>query len=159
MKKANFFFFLTLLHAPTHPYPSSLSASCLHPSFPFSDPPSFFLTLSPESLPYSPSSPPYHLPTSSLHPPYILPTTSLHPPYILSASSLHPPCYLFGGMLPAADISCTIYRPGPSRPPPHPPRRFSVFSPTSVGLSSEGRRRDLGETSELMYSWCWLSVC
>lgn len=148
MKKANFFLFLTLLHTPPHHHPSSLSASCLHPSFLFSDPPSFFLTLSPESLPYSPSSPPYHLPTTSLPPPYILPTTSLLPL-----------CYLFGGMLPAADISCTIYRPGPSRPPPHPPRRFSVFSPTSVGLSSEGRRRDLGETSELMCLWYWLLVC
>ncbi len=133
MKKTNFFLFLTLLHTPPHRYPSSLSASCLHPSSLSSDPPFSFLTLSPESLPYSPSSPPYHLPTSSLHPPYHLPATSLHPP-----------CYLFGGMLPAADISCTIYRPGPSRPPPHPPRRFSEFSPTSVGLSSEGRRRDLG---------------
>lgn len=148
MKKANFFLFLTLLHTPTHHHPSSLSASCLHPSFLFSDPPSFFLTLSPESLPYSPSSPPY-----------ILPTISLHPPYHLPATSLHPPCYLFGGMLPAADISCTIYRPGHSRPPPHPPRRFSEFSPTSVGLSSEGRRSDVGETSELMCLWYWLSVC
>ena len=137
MKKANFFFFLTLLHAPTHPYPSSLSASCLHPSFPYSDSPSFFLTLSPESLPYSPSSPPYHLPTSSLPPPCILPTTSLLPLCILPATFL-------GECFPLQ-----IYR--ARFIVPVPPDRLHIHpavSPCFLRLQSDYPRRDVGGTSE-----------
>lgn len=144
MKKANFFFFLTLLHTPTHPYPSSLSASCLHPSLPYSDPPSFFLTLSPESLSYSPSSPPYHLPTISLHPPYILPTSSLPPPCYLSASSLLP----FWGNASRCryivhDLSSRSLPTASTSTPPF-LRVFSDFSRTILGGTSEGPRRNLG---------------
>lgn len=133
MKKANFFFFLTLLHTLTHPYPSSLSASCLHPSFPYSDSPSFFLTLSPESLPYSPSSPPYHLPTTSLHPPYILPTTSLLPFWGNASCCRYIVHDLSSRSLPTASTSTPPFL-----------RVFSDFSRTILGGTSEGPRRNLG---------------
>ena len=122
MKKANFFLFLTLLHAPTHPYPSSLSASCLHPSFPYSDSPSFFLTLSPESLPHSPSSPPYILPTTSLPPPYN-PFVECFPLQIYRARFIVPV----------------------------PPDRLHIHpavSPSFLRLQSDYPRRDVGGTSE-----------
>ena len=126
MKKANFFSFLTLLYAPPHHYPSSLSASCLHPSFLFSDSSSFFLTLSPESLPYPPSSPPYHLPTTSLHPPYHLPAT------------------FWGECFPQQICRARFIVPAP-------PDRLHIHpavSPCFLRLQSDQPRREVGGESE-----------
>ena len=146
--------FFSLFNTSPRPHPPlfPLSISLLPPSlFPLFRP--TFLLPHPFSgiPPASSLFPPYILPTTSLPPPYHLPTSSLPPPCHLPTTSLHPPCYHLLGMLPATDISCTIYHPGPSRPPPHPPRRFSVFSPTSVGPTSEGSRRGVGGTSDVKY--------
>ncbi len=140
MKKANFFLFLTLLHAPTHPYPplyQPLTSIPLSPIPTHLSPSSPFLR-NPSRILLAP------LPTTSLHPPYHLPATSLLPLYYLSTSSLLPPFRNASrNRYVVHDLSS---RPLPTASTSTPPflRVFSDFSRTNLGGKSEGSRRNLG---------------